>query len=83
MVKNQPEKCPSFAQIELRNSQKAYSLKGNFVKSFMDMSKIWSKQSYIFVAVSHAFLIGSIHSITFLLNQILYANYFRVIIKNY
>lgn len=82
VVKNHPEKCPSFSQIELRNKLKTNmtnNFKENFVNSCLSISKIWSKPSYILVAVSHAFLLGSIYSVTFLLNQILYANYLQVI----
>ncbi|RNA31818.1 feline leukemia virus subgroup C receptor-related 1 [Brachionus plicatilis] len=80
LVRDYPEKCPSFAQIEIRNNQKtllSINYREKFVQSWVSMSKIWSKQSYVFVAVSHAFLIGSMYSITYLLNQILYANYFQ------
>lgn len=82
MVRDRPEKCPSFAQIEIKNNQKCVlsrNYRENFVQSWLAMFKIWSKQSYIFVTISHAFLIGSIYTIAFLLNQILYANYFEVI----
>ncbi|CAF0708926.1 unnamed protein product [Brachionus calyciflorus] len=80
LVKDQPDKPPSLAQVEIRKKNKentSRSYNDKFTDTLTSCLEIWSKRNFIFIAISHGFLIGSTYSLSFLLNQILFENYYQ------
>jgi FLVCR family feline leukemia virus subgroup C receptor-related protein len=74
-VKDQPEKPPSIAQLEIRNSLYAEAQENNFQIFKSSLLSLFKNFNFCLILISYGINTGIYYSIGTLLNQILISYY--------
>ncbi len=83
VVKDQPDKPPSIAQLEIRKSMESNQDEQNDVKLFTSsLVSLFKNLNYCLILVSYGINTGVYYAIGTLLNQML-VNYYKVTFKDF